>query len=273
MKTLGSCWQAMVATTTVCIFIAAVFYLPAKASMPVPVKTVEGFIRDGQITITGPQHFASKKPSEIIPCANIPFEPEMFEGKVIQVRAGIDLYNQVLTCPMDVVILGIGPPDKACQFQKPCPEYSVKTAEKPLIPATLQEQMLILKLNTFIFGLEKTVNAHDWKLIMEDYIHQVYLRKQHDRILEKNTAQFLYELFFPGLNKMHDLSICCLNYLLHADLSFKNRINMIQNFEIMYADRNIISYSFTIKNNECRIHNQISLEMQDNGFKLLGAYG
>ena len=273
MKYLSSSGRAVLVMTVLSIFPAAVLCLPAGASMPVPVKTVEGLVRGGQITIIEPQRFASNKPLEIVPCSNIPFDPDLFEGRKIRATAGIDLYNGMFTCPTDVVILDKGPQDKACSFSRSCLEYHVQSDRKTFTPATLQDEKLSLKLGTFVLGLEKTVNAHDWKRLMEDYIHHEYLQKQHDSILQKNTPQFLYELLFPGIYKMQDLSICCMNYLLNVKTSFQARIDMIQEFEVITSGEYMISYMFTYKDGSCLIYNSIYLEKQEDGFKLTGAYG
>lgn len=273
MKYLLSSRRAVLAMVVLSIFLAAVLCLPAGASMPVPVKTVEGLVRGGQITIIEPQRFASNKPLEIVPCSNIPFDPDLFEDRTIRATAGIDLYNGMFTCPTDVVILDKYPQDKACSFSRSCLKYHVQSDRKTFTPVTLQDENLSLKLGAFVLALENTVNAHDWKRLMENYIHQEHLQKQHDSILQENASQFLYELLFPAIYKMQDLSICCMNYLLNVKTSFQARIDMIQDFEVITSGEYMISYRLTYKNGTCLIYNIIYLKKQEDGFKLTGACG
>ncbi len=146
MKYLLSSGRAVLVMTVLSIFLAAVLCLPAGASMPVPVKTVEGLVRNGQITTIEPQRFASSQPLDIVPCANIPFEADKFEGRTIRATAGIDLHNGMFTCPTDVLILDKEPQDKACSFSRSCLEYHVQSDRKTFTPVALQDEKLILKL-------------------------------------------------------------------------------------------------------------------------------
>jgi hypothetical protein len=93
------------------LFVAAFAVLlaaarPAWASAPVPVETVNGCVRDGQMIILAPERFKRERPLKINPCTNVPFDFKLFEGREIRAKGGIDLYDGAFVCPRDVAITG-----------------------------------------------------------------------------------------------------------------------------------------------------------------------
>jgi len=77
-----------------------------EATPPVPVETVTGCVKDGQMLIQAPERFKREKALKISPCTNIPFDFQRFEGKQIRAKAGIDLYNGAFVCPREIQIVG-----------------------------------------------------------------------------------------------------------------------------------------------------------------------
>ena len=77
-----------------------------EATPPVPVETVTGCVKDGQMSIQAPDRFKREQPLKINPCVNIPFDFAATEGKQIRARGGIDLYNAAFVCPREVQIVG-----------------------------------------------------------------------------------------------------------------------------------------------------------------------
>ena len=87
--------------------------VPATGTPPVPVETVTGCVKDGQMLIQAPERFKRERPLKISPCVNIPFDFAATEGKQIRTRGGIDLYNGAFVCPRDVQIVGDCKPARA----------------------------------------------------------------------------------------------------------------------------------------------------------------
>ena len=87
--------------------------VPAIGTPPVPVETVTGCVKDGQMLIQAPERFKREKALKISPCTNIPFDVQRFEGKQIRAKAGIDLYNGAFVCPREVQIVGDCKPARA----------------------------------------------------------------------------------------------------------------------------------------------------------------
>jgi hypothetical protein len=85
----------------------------AGATPPVPVETVTGCVKDGQMLIQAPDRFKRERPLKISPCTNIPFDFRRYEGKQIRATAGIDLYNGAFVCPRDVQMVGDCNPGRA----------------------------------------------------------------------------------------------------------------------------------------------------------------
>lgn len=90
----------------VAFLVAFVFVPDLAATPPVPVETVTGCVKNGQMTIRAPERFKREKPLKINPCTNIPFDFTGTEGKQIRATAGVDLYNGAFVCPRDVTVIG-----------------------------------------------------------------------------------------------------------------------------------------------------------------------
>ncbi len=86
--------------------------MPAMGSLPVPVESVTGCVRNGKIHIQAPERFRHELPLQINPCSNIPFDFSVCEGKLIQATGGIDLYNGTFVCPRDVAVIGNCPSEE-----------------------------------------------------------------------------------------------------------------------------------------------------------------
>jgi hypothetical protein len=54
------------------------------------------------------------------------------------------------------------------------------------------------RLGTFLSGLERTANAHDWKRMLDQYVDPEYVKAQHDKLLGGRNTQFFYELLVPN---------------------------------------------------------------------------
>jgi hypothetical protein len=80
--------------------------MPAMASLPVPVETVTGCVKNGNMLIRDPEQFRHERPLRINPCSNIPFDFSGCDGKLIRATGGIDLYNGTFVCPTDMEIIG-----------------------------------------------------------------------------------------------------------------------------------------------------------------------
>jgi hypothetical protein len=111
---------------TVCIrillFAGFVAFSPVPdlaATPPVPVETVTGCVKDGQMTIQAPERFKRERPLKINACTNIPFDFTALEGKQIRAKGGIDLYNGAFVCPMEVTLVGDCTPG-VCNPEWPC---------------------------------------------------------------------------------------------------------------------------------------------------------
>jgi len=83
--------------------------LTALGSLPVPVESVTGCVKNGKMLIQAPERFRHERPLQIKPCSNIPFDFTGSEGKQIRAKGGIDLYNGAFVCPRDVEIIGTCP--------------------------------------------------------------------------------------------------------------------------------------------------------------------
>jgi hypothetical protein len=52
--------------------------------------------------------------------------------------------------------------------------------------------------DVFLAGVVQTVNAHDWKRLLDQYVDPEYLKFQRDKLLRGRSTQFLYELLVPN---------------------------------------------------------------------------
>jgi hypothetical protein len=98
--------QILTAFCVVLVGVGILLPVPAIGTPPVPVETVTGCVKDGQMLIQAPERFKRERPLKISPCTNIPFDFQRLEGKQIRARGGIDLYNGAFVCPREVQIVG-----------------------------------------------------------------------------------------------------------------------------------------------------------------------
>jgi hypothetical protein len=98
--------QILTAFCVVLVGVGILLPVPAIATLPVPVETVTGCVKDGKMLIQAPERFKRERPLKISPCTNIPFDFQHLEGKQIRVTGGIDLYNGAFVCPREVQIVG-----------------------------------------------------------------------------------------------------------------------------------------------------------------------
>ncbi|SEM71889.1 hypothetical protein SAMN04489760_13824 [Syntrophus gentianae] len=91
--------------------------MPAMGSLPVPVESVTGCVRNGKFLIQAPERFRHEQPLQINPCSNIPFDFTGSEGKLIQATGGIDLYNGTFVCPRDVTVIGNCPSEEEASLK------------------------------------------------------------------------------------------------------------------------------------------------------------
>ncbi|MBM9538683.1 hypothetical protein [Desulfobulbus alkaliphilus] len=259
------------------IFLFVLIYIGlacmAYASLPVPVETVTGCVNDNKITVLEPERFQSVIPKSIVPCANISFDFQETEGMLIRTRAGIDQFNRIITCPVDVEILSTCSWQNRClksdNFQSETDTFintgSVCESKSGIADDTVR--------NHFLAGLEHTVNAHQWNTLMNEYIDQAYINEQHDGVLRKNTGQLLYELFFPGLHGIQQLDSSCQSILDLKQSAYADMLSLIHDFNILDDRSEIIVFSFHLGCEICVIRNSFLLKEHEGTYSIAGAVG
>jgi hypothetical protein len=105
--------QLLTAFCVVLVGVGILLPVPAIGTPPVPDEAVTGCVTGGQMLIQAPERFKRERPLKISPCTNIPFDFQIFEGKQIRARGGIDLYNGAFVCPREVQIVGNCKPAQA----------------------------------------------------------------------------------------------------------------------------------------------------------------
>lgn len=245
----------------------------ASASLPVPVETVTGCVNKNKITVLEPERFQSVIPMAIVPCSNISFDFQETEGMLIRTRAGIDQFNMIITCPVDVELLS------TCSRQNTClksdnsqsgNDTSIKTGSVCESKSSMADNT---RRNHFLAGLEHTVNAHQWDALMNEYIDQTYINEQHDGVLQKNTGQFLYELFFPGLQGIQQLDTSCQSILDLKQSAYADILSLIHDFNILDDHSEIIVFSFHLGCEICVIRNCFLLKEHEGTYSIAGAVG
>lgn len=242
----------------------------ARGNPPAPMETMVGCVMDGQWIPAEPFHYGWSKSLPIVPCANIPFDFEKYEGKRIRAEAGIDLYNGILSCPTRVEILG--PCEPGSNGFPEVPE-KIGAAHLRFDPTRLPESCDRDGLRRFLIGLEKAVNARDWDSLMEDFIDPGYIDEQLGQLPEGDPQQFLYELLFPGLGDMDRLAPRCWNILDVERKSFGEKLSLIRDFAVVDVGEEIVVFRFHFGDGICVLEHTATWHGKDGAYTIKGGLG
>jgi hypothetical protein len=279
MNIAAATWRA-----SLWIALLAIPVPSARGNPPAPMETMVGCVMDGQWIPAEPFHFGWSKSLPIVPCANIPFDFEKYEGKRIRAEAGIDLYNGILSCPTRVEIPGPCEPGPnratsttrrsrgSCPGSTSCTRR-IGAAHLRFDPMRLPETCDGDGLRRFLIDLEKTVNALDWDSLMENFIDPGYIDEQLGELPEGDPQQFLYELLFPGLGDMDRLAPRCRNILDAERKSFGEKLSLIRDFAVVDVGEEILVFRFHFGDGICVLEHTATWHGTNGAYTIKGGLG